>query len=226
MWLHTFRLQLLVVCSCQRTFLPGQGIRKCPFRLLVLKWNILTITLADNLIRVWFISIGGLKKTLNMWFQKLSGVMIHVAAFVPHLTIVVIRCCRVISHCWTYYFLLQVKQRAEAKGEIQELTSLHKLIEYWYQLILIDIYIPYYISLLWKVCCQCNWCGLISLLQLYNWHTHLLRLLCLFWRFSKGGQAMRRTCPVSLFTPLSQTSHLLSACTSLHPPKSQGTTCL
>lgn len=91
--------------------------------------EIFTIPLADNHIRVWFISIGGLK-TFGIWFQKLSGVMIPVAAFVPHLAIVVIRCCRVVHHCSTYYFLLQVKQRAEAKGEIQELTNLHKFIKY------------------------------------------------------------------------------------------------
>lgn len=108
--------------------------------------------------------------------------MIPVAAFVPHLTIVMIHCCQVISHCSTYYFLLQVKQRAEAKGEIQELTNLHKLIKYWFQLDVsnyTDIYIPHYISLLWKVCCQCNWSGLISLLQLYNWQTFITLTLSL-----------------------------------------------
>lgn len=163
-----------------------------------------------------------------MWFQKLSGEMIPIAAFVPHLTIVVIRYCRVISHCSTYYFLLQAKQRSEAKGEIQELTNLHTLIKYWFQLDVSNYTDWYLYPVLYFIVevCQCNWSGLISLLQLYSWYTFITLTLSLFTRFSKAGQAMRRTCPVSLFTPLSQTSHLLSACTSLHPPKSQGTTCL
>lgn len=73
-------------------------------------------------------------------------------------------------------------------------------------------------------CCSCCPCFFLFLSPLPLQMHILLWLLWLSCRFSKAGQATRKICLVCLFTPRSQTSHLLSVCTSLLSVRSPGNT--